>query len=584
MEIEFDYVKFKNINSFGNKVTSFKFKKGLNNISGLNGRGKSTIIDAISFNLFGTPYRKVKIADLINRTNEKNLWTESQFKISNKVYRIERGLKPNILRIFENGKELELLSSKSLIQEDIDKILGINYFMFKQLICLAVNYNKPFLTMAQYEKRNLTDSIFNIDVLSVMQKEVKKTQALHKTQSQINFKQISLMENNISSLKRQLTELKNAIANFEKDKSNEMSLIKVEISKYELQIKTIEEDISFGEDALSKLTKTDTKEIVKEIKDLSNELAVVKYKIKDKHEFLTLIEDNESCPVCKTVLDKSDSHGHLKTARDEIEALEQSLSEIKSKKTELENKLKNIESDNDKIVKINSAIEKHVLKKQMFESELKKLNSRYTTVENKTQTLDISVTQKELDEIIPKYIKLYNEQSDLNKQIKNNDIVLDILSDTGIKSHFFKKLIPILNSKINTYLEVFDLPIFMLFDEEMNETISTRTHTSVPYMGFSEGEKKRIDMAIQFSFFDTARTISNWQSNIIFFDELLDSGLDLDGMTNIISILKKNVKESKNLCTYLISHKLQEDTIYDNKISVDKIGNFSKIIDESIDC
>lgn len=583
MFIKFDYIKFKNLNSFGNKVVKIDFKNGLTNISGKNGQGKSTIVDALSYNLYGVPYRKVKIVELINRTNKANLWTESQFEIGFDKYQIERGLKPDIFRIFKNGSELDLLSSKKLVQEELDKILGVNHNLFRQIICLAVNYNKPFLTMSQYEKREVIESIFNVDVFGVMAKEVKKSQAILKTQSQINSKQLSIMESNIISIKKQVKDLQHAITNFENDKQREIDDINNEIEKYKLQILKTNENIAFGNDTILKLEIVNIDDSRQKIKTISDGIAVLQYKLSEKKEFFELLENNTNCPVCGTVLSDKHAKEHSSKTKLEIKSLEKEIHSLETKKHDEEKVLKNAESINDKRRKIESAVEKAEDKLEFLQTELDKLNSRLEIIKNKEQVINAEPTKIELENQVQKYKKLFKETSDLNITIKNNDILLSILSDGGIKSHFFKKLIPILNSRINFYLDKFELPVVVKFNELMEECISSRTFKEISYMSFSEGEKKRIDLSIQFAFFDTARTVSNWQSNILFIDELLDSGMDADGLEKIMHSLKLMTTTSKDLCIYLISHKLQEDAVWDRKIAIEKVGNFSKIIDETID-
>lgn len=583
MFIKFDYIKFKNLNSFGNKIVRIDFKNGLTNISGKNGQGKSTIVDALSYNLYGVPYRKVKIAELINRTNKTNLWTESQFIIGFDSYKIERGIKPDILRIFKNGSELDLLSSKKLVQEEIDKILGVNHNLFRQIICLAVNYNKPYLTMSQYEKREVIESIFNVDVFGVMSKEIKKSQAVLKTQSQINAKQLSMMESNIISIKKQVKDLQHAISNFEKDKQKEIENIQEDIEKYQVQISKTNENISFGNDAISKLEIIDIDASRQRIKEISDAMAVLQYKLSEKKDFFELLANNTNCPVCGTALTDKHAKEHSSKTKSEIRNLEKEIHSLEIKKHDEEKVLKNAESIKEKRHKIKSAVEKAEDKLEFLQTELIKLNNRLTVVQNKEQVIDAESIKVELENQVQKYKKLFKETSDLNNTIKNNDILLNILSDGGIKSHFFKKLIPILNNRINFYLDKFELPVVVRFNELMEENISSRTFNEISYMSFSEGEKKRIDLSIQFAFFDTARTVSNWQSNILFIDELLDSGMDSDGLEKIIHSLKLMTFTSKDLCIYLISHKLQEDAVWDQKIVIEKVGNFSKIVNETID-
>ena len=134
MYIEFKKIRFKNILSYGNQMTELDFNNGINIVTAANGSGKSTILDALTFCLFGKPYRDIKLNNLINEINEKDLYTEVTFNLGKDSYTIARGLKPTLLEITKNGQQLDLLSSKKLNQDEIDKLLGINIRLFKNIV------------------------------------------------------------------------------------------------------------------------------------------------------------------------------------------------------------------------------------------------------------------------------------------------------------------------------------------------------------------------------------------------------------------------------------------------------------------
>ena len=207
MYIKFEELKFKNINSYGNSITSFKLNKGLNCISGSNGQGKSTILDALCYCLYGVPFRKVKIEELINRDNKKQLYTELSFYIEQDLYVIKRGKKPNILTIEQNGSPLDLLSTQKLNQEEIDKLLGLDITLFRQVISLAINYNKPFLSLKVPDKREIMETIFNIKVFGKMLKKVKENNSSIKTEHEINNRTINILKQN---LQETVVQLKNS--------------------------------------------------------------------------------------------------------------------------------------------------------------------------------------------------------------------------------------------------------------------------------------------------------------------------------------------------------------------------------------
>lgn len=577
MVVDFDWLKFKNLNSFGNQIVTITFKNGLINISGVNGKGKSSVIDALSFNLYGKPYRDIKINDLINRFNKTDLYTESQFKNNKNTYRIIRGLKPNTLQIFKNETEIDLLSSKKLIQEEIDKILGINHNLFRQIICIAVNYNKPYLSMTAMEKREVIESIFNVDVFGEMSKEIKKNQGLSKIQSQLNSKQLSLMETGLISIKKQIKSFQNAIDNFESDKDSEIKAISEEIEKYQGHIQKSKDKILSYENSINQLQTFNIQALQEKVKAVYDSISKVEYQISDKKQLLLLLKSNTNCPVCNTELNDGHVKTHETNTKKTLKDFEHELKALKASKTHADKELKHAEDTIESKKKFEQQIEKENDKIDLLNPELTKLNNRLELVKNKVQTINFDSIKEDLDKQVEAYKKLFKDQSTLLATIKNNDILLSILSDTGIKSHFFKKLIPILNSRVNYYLDKLEVPINIKFNELMEESISSRSFSDIPYMSFSEGEKKRIDLSIQFAFFDTAKTVSNWQSNIFFIDELLDSGMDTEGLNKVLHILKTMVFDNKKLSIYLISHKVQDNMVWDSELHVEKVGNFSRI-------
>jgi len=212
--------------SYGGNPTVFEFSNGLNLITGANGQGKSCLLDALSFVLYGQPYRKIKKDELINRKNKKKLHTEIEFKIGDNSYKIVRTLAPSHMEITKNGEELQSMSSKKLNQEEIDKIIGVDYNLFRQIISLAINYNKPFLTVSLPEKRDIIENIFNIKIFGEMLKILKRNSSGLKTKNELNDKTIKILENALRTMRTQLNEMEIAKTNFETDKQKEILEIK----------------------------------------------------------------------------------------------------------------------------------------------------------------------------------------------------------------------------------------------------------------------------------------------------------------------------------------------------------------------
>ena len=580
MFVQFNKLRFKNILSYGNNFTEIDFSNGINLIRAPNGSGKSTILDALNFVLFGKPFRNIKLNRLINRINEKNLVTEIEFNIGFDKWKIVRGLKPTVFEIYKNDQVLDKLSSKKLNQAEIDKLLGINQKLFKNIVGVAVTNNKPFLSMPIWEKRELIENIFNIDVLAEMSKEVKRRKTLEQSEEKLKITESSALEKQINDNKKYITDMTQYIANFntnnENDKANVISRIdelKNIISKNQKNIKVATDKII----ELQEKTKVepDTNAYSKTIKSLG----VSENEKKRIQKTLDQLKDNPLCPMCGSELSGEHAKKHIKELIEEIDRLTNTV--IPKLKAE-EDAYKALKKEYDANIAMIRNIE---MRKSQEELSLKNSNGEINQCNKKLEEIDKRQCPFNLDEYKEK-VKTLNEQLDelkkvikgLTHQIEIDKELIDILGDDGIKVYFFRKLIPILNQNINSYLKKFELPICLEFDEQMQETI-INGRSDMEYDQFSGGEKTRIDMSVLLSFFNISRIISNWSCNLLFIDEILDGGIDKNGIEQFLATLYNIVSDNeKKLGIYLVSHKIDDVKIEINKtIEIKKKGLFSEI-------
>lgn len=577
MYVKFKTLQFKNINSYGNKLTTFDFEHGLNLIAGANGKGKSTIIDALCYCLFGSPFRRIKIKELINRHNKKKLWTNVTFTIGKHDYQITRGLKPDKFSIMKNGDPLELLSSKKLIQTEIDKILGLDITLFRQVISLAINYSKPFLSLYSTEKRDIIETIFNVKVFGTMFKSLKVENSGIKSEYDINHKTISILESNLKAMAKQIEELEYTSSHFERDKEKEIKRITKNINQLDRKISmSTQKEINVAtrtEKLENNLLNIDLARKEKLNQGIGKSDGIINHSKKD----IKFFDTHDNCPVCDSDISGDNKHKHIEKLE---KRLDYNVKQKEKQQKEKEKLTKQIESNQIKEEKINknkAIIKSEQDKIKFYSQEKKKYEDTLNDVNKKVFNFDIESLKSDFKEKKKEYKETYNKLSTMRKEISINDIIFNILGDEGIKSHFFAKLIPILNKKVNEYLAKFDIPITLRFNEFMEETISTFGEFSgLNYHSFSEGEKKRIDIAILLSFIETTKIISNWSTNIIFFDELLDTSTDEDGMLKIMDSIKTLIIKDKHLCIYVMTHR-QNDYYYDHIYNIVSSGNFSKI-------
>ena len=580
MFVQFNKLRFKNILSYGNNFTEIDFSNGINLIRAPNGSGKSTILDALNFVLFGKPFRNIKLNRLINRINEKNLVTEIEFNIGFDKWKIVRGLKPTIFEIYKNDQVLDKLSSKKLNQAEIDKLLGINQKLFKNIVGVAVTNNKPFLSMPIWEKRELIENIFNIDVLAEMSKEVKRRKTLEQSEEKLKITESSALEKQINDNKKYISDMTQYIANFNTNNENDKANVVARIDELNKNILKNQKNIKVATDKIIELqektkVEPDTNAYSKTIKSLG----ISENEKKRIQKTLDQLKDNPLCPMCGSELSGEHAKKHIKELTEEIDRLTNTV--IPKLKTE-EDAYKALKKEYDSNIAMIRNIE---MRKSQEELSLKNSNGEINQCNKKLEEIDKRQCPFNLDEYKEK-VKILNEQLDelkkvitgLTHQIEIDKELIDILGDDGIKVYFFRKLIPILNQNINSYLKKFELPICLEFDEQMQETI-INGRSDMEYDQFSGGEKTRIDMSVLLSFFNISRIISNWSCNLLFIDEILDGGIDKNGIEQFLATLYNIVSDNeKKLGIFLVSHKIDDVKIEINKtIEIKKKGLFSEL-------
>lgn len=578
MKVEFEKIKFKNILSYGNAFTTFSFENGLTAITGKNGHGKSSILDILSFAIFGQPYRKIKIAELINKTNNKAMFVEVKFTIDSNKFIIQRGIKPNILAIFKNDEEVELLSSKALIQEEINETIGIDYLLFKQIIALAVNANKPFLTLSAYDKRNIVDTIFNINVFGNMTKLIKKTIADIKVNLKIKTNELNDSFLYLTTVEKRFNELVKTKNSFEEDKKRDIKLVNDSILLLENDIKKSKDNIKIGNDYQSNLIINDVEKNIKNLKDINNKLNILQYEKKMLLKDNKYIESNEFCNVCKSKITEEHKNIHIKDTNEKIKTINEEI----ETKTNNKSKEEEIILKADKIIKEKTDVIKQIENQQnklhILTIKLENNNNMKKSAEDRTFSVDLVEFENDVIKKRKIYELLKDEVDDIQYNLDVNNLMSDVISENGVKSHFMKKLLPLLNSKIAKYLEEFEMPFIMTFDELLNESIISISTKGgdINYYSCSEGEKQKLNLSILLSFIDIIKSISNWSCNIMFFDELLDSAVDPTSLVLILQTIKKMTTDNK-MATYIISHRAYDGGIFDSVVEIEKRSNFSFI-------
>jgi DNA repair exonuclease SbcCD ATPase subunit len=592
VKIIFKNVSVKNFLSFGNVETVFEYKEGIHAVSGRvepgnkrNGVGKSSLLgDSITFAIFGKPIRKVSKDKIANSINDgKDCVVTCEFDIRNTPYKVERGIGPSYLKIWENGKEIQF-DSMSNTQKWLEEKLCLSYTAFTNMIVLNVNHSKPFLEMTPQEKRPVLEDILSLGIFGKMS-ELAKDRHLESKGDIKNYE--SLLKNGMETLKVTKTNRESILKEsqkFEEQKKENLERIKKEgkalVSEKEaVEAKIASEDYQTKIDTLSNDINTISSNINKLL--LANrELDV---SIKNSKEVISKLDNSPHCPLCKTsqkdnpkiteyINNEKENVVKCNSERDSNNA---QIKTYESNKTTLQNELRSTSATLEKLnYQINSLNEKIKGKK-----EAGKLES--------TRTLDISniisdeVLKKQEDEVKDMETKYKSSMSKFNY----HKFIRSILGEEGVSKYVVKKVLPFLNKKANHYLSVLGSDYTIIFDSELNEKLISRNRDQMPYASFSGGEKRRIDLALLLALIDVSKLQNSIDTNILILDEILDTSMDADGVECFMEHLNTAFKVAyPDKAIYVITHRKElGEEHFDSIISLVKRDGFTtveKILDK----
>jgi len=552
----FKELTYKNFLSYGNVPTTFHFASGITRIRGENGAGKSScILDPLFFALFGKPYRKKqKLEHLINAINKKDLEVSLLFESGSSVYRIERGIKPHYFRMFKDDELIDISSHKKDYQQHLEEdILHFNENIFDQTVAKSLTKNISFLALSKYEKRNIAEGIFNIEIFSVMNRLAKENvtkleDKISKVMADIQHCKV-LIEREVVNLDR----LKSIKEKMDADTTKEKERILAQIEDDKQKLNTFTE-------ALQKIDfyKNEKAVATEKLKSITAQIKATKKDRDDLSIAIQLAEKKlelftKTCPGCAKLED-------INTG---------SSFEVKREKyTEIIENLKVLVTDQEatqnNISKLDSIINNERFVKNSIDGLRKNITNLENTLKEQNTRENIVIDESVLIEYKKKRLDKEKDYNSLSRSKKHMAVIRNLLADEGIKSFIIKRYLPYINKLLNTYLQKFQSDILFYFDTEFNEVIGTRNKEKFNYYSFSEGQKRRIDMAILFSFLEFCK-IKNRKSdtNLLVLDEIT-AGVDANGENMLYDILREIVhKEGKEIVT--VSHSMAIDS--------DKIDN-----------
>ena len=568
--IHFHTLRWKNILSTGNTFTEIKLDKSPNTlVIGHNGAGKSTMLDALCFVLFGKPFRKINKPNLLNSINQANGVVEVEFSIGKKEYKVIRGIKPNVFEIHCNGVLVNQDAAARDYQEVLEKsILKLNMKSFTQVVILGSASFTPFMQLSPADRRLIIEDLLDIQIFSSMNSLVKdKLSEIKNSNTEVKY-QMELASEKINLQKE-------AIEEHKKHNDAEIEKKRQEIEESQSQVDKLTKDIGLIQKHIDVLNSKIADKLANEKKSskliqLESKLETRLKKLEKEEKFY---EENHDCPTCKQgIADEfrreqltgiNTTKGEVGTA---IKDIENQIQATSQRLQEIQKIVKHIQEHNNEIVKHNSTI-------SAINTYISKTQKDIKTLSEKKDTLSEENTKlKELKEELK---QLVEKQKQLAEEKQYYDYAAGLLKDSGIKTRIIKQYLPIMNKLINKYLAAMDFFVNFNINENFEETIKSRHRDEFAYANFSEGEKMRIDLALLFTWRQIAKLKNSTNTNLLILDEVFDSSLDTVGTEEFLKLIHEMGQETN---VFVISHK--GDVLFDKFRSVIKFhkkNNFSEI-------
>ena len=567
--IIFKSLRFKNFLSTGNNWTDINLNRSKSTlIVGQNGAGKSTMLDAIAFALFGKPHRNINKPQLVNTVNNKNCVVEVTFVIGKSQYKVVRGIKPNVFEIWKNDDMINQSSHSKEYQKILEQnILKLNHKSFHQIVVLGSSSFVPFMQLPAQHRRDVIEDLLDINVFSKMNSLLKeKTAMLRDKMKDLSFK-LDVENNKIETQKKYISDLKalNKTAKEQKD---------VQVNKLRKDLASLSKENA----EISSEVEDKQKPLEKELNKLHDRKQVfVQYNAQFRQQMSQVVkeskfyEENENCPTCSQEITESVRNDKLQSSKEKAKELKDAMDEASIKSGEIEDSIKQVSDDLNAIRAKQSTVNSNNQTIARIQTEIEYLEKELN------QTGDLETAKEELEAMQNTANEFNMDKFVLNEDYSYNNVMSEMLKDTGIKTKIIKQYIPVINKLVNQYLQILDFYVHFDLDESFTETIRSRHRDQFSYDSFSEGEKQRIDLALLFTWRMIAKMKNSISTNLLLLDETFDSSLDHDGVENLMKILH-SLDENSN--TFIISHKGDIlDGKFKDKIEFVKEKNFSKIKD-----
>jgi len=553
----------KNFMSVGNQTQAVDFGKehltlvlgenldqGGDDNGSRNGTGKTTIVNALSFALYGNALTNIKKDNLINKINAKNMLVTLHFEKDGIEYRVERGRRPNILKFYVNGQEQDTEESDDAqgdmreTQKDLDDLLGMSHDMFKHIVALNT-YTEPFLSMRANEQRMIIEQLLGITILSEKAEALKELSKITKDQIIQESAEIEATKKSNEKIQFSIDSLVTRQTAWYAQQTTDLD----KISKAIQELLSVDIEKELEQHAKLKVYE----EVSQKVKSLTKEKATLESAIGQAEKSVTKytreLESlaNKTCHACEQALHDHKHEELTTTATKNITEAQKYLDKVTADCNKVKEELAVIGEINGRPNTYYDSVEQ-ALKHQ----------NNLTTLEDQLvkRADEIDPYQEQIDELKNTAIQevSWDHVNELSSIRDHQDFLLKLLTskDSFIRKKIIDQNLAYLNNRLTYYLDKMGLPHTVLFQNDLSVEI-TQLGQDLDFDNLSRGERNRLILSLSWAFRDV------WESlyqniNLLFIDELIDNGLDASGVEGALAVLKKMARE-RNKNIYLISHK-----------------------------
>jgi len=568
--ITFHKIRWKNFLSTGNQYTEIDFEKNSTTlIIGSNGAGKSTVLDALTFSLYGKPFRKINKPQLPNSVNEKDCRVEVEFSVNNINWKVVRGIKPNIFEIHRNDTLLDQDAAALDQQKWLEKnVLKMNYKSFTQIVILGSSTFVPFMQLSAQNRREVIEDLLDIKIFSSMGIVIKEKIRSIKDELKVLELKKETLKDKLDMQKEFIEELENRGKQNIKEKEESIQGLLSEENELMNASEGINEELSSLQQRLENYTGATEK--LRKLGNLKGKISNKVSTITKEHKFFT---ENTVCPTCTQSIEETFRINKINDAQSKAKELQSGYKELEDAIKEEEERERQFLIVSKEISTLTNDISKNNTRISGCQRQIRNLESEIQRI---TEQLANRNTEHDKLETFKDNLKTtYEELATKKDEISYYDFTYSLLKDGGVKSKIIKKYLPLINQQVNRYLQMMDFYINFTLDEEFNETVQSPIHDNFSYSSFSEGEKMRIDLALLFTWREVARTKNSVNTNLLIMDEVFDSSLDGFGTQEFIKIIRYVIQDAN---VFVISHKTGLEDRFESVLKFEKIKGFSRMV------